>query len=167
MVWIKRKRHCGRLRFRRWYFWYFHSRNRWWGFEVKATNGDTFLGGDDFDQKILHWLIDNSKKKTVSIFLKIPKLFSVFVKRLKKLKSNFQVRSKPISIFLLLPKRRPTSPFNHQNDPGRIGNLCDDFNSKNISPVEKCLKDAGVTKADIAEVVMVAVWPVCPKFWKC
>ena len=57
-------------------------------FEVKATNGDTHLGGDDFDQRIIDWMVDEFKKPKALTFPTTAWLCSVCVKQQKKLKSN-------------------------------------------------------------------------------
>ena len=57
-------------------------------FEVKATNGDTHLGGDDFDQRIIDWMVDEFKKAKALTFPTTVWLCSVCVKQQKKLKLN-------------------------------------------------------------------------------
>ena len=53
-----------RIWFRWWYFWCFYIRNFWGVFEVKSTSGDSKLGGDDWDQRVMDWLIEKFKSST-------------------------------------------------------------------------------------------------------
>lgn len=72
-------------------------------FEVKATNGNNRLGGDDFDARVMKWMVEEFKKKVALIYLKIKWRLNAYWKQLKKQKLNYQGCFPLISIFRLLP----------------------------------------------------------------
>jgi len=133
-------------------------------FEVKATNGDTFLGGDDFDQKILHWLIDNFKKDQGVDLGKDPQALQRLREAAEKAKIELS-STQETDINLPFITQRDGNPLHLTVKLTRseLEKLVDELIQKTISPVEKCLKDAGVAKGDITEVVMVGGMTRMPK----
>ncbi len=76
-------------------------------FQVKSTSGDTFLGGDDFDLRIIDWLADEFKRETASIYAMTARHCNGSKKPRKRLKSSFPARCKPISTCLTSPRTLP------------------------------------------------------------
>lgn len=125
-------------------------------FEVKATNGDTFLGGDDFDQKILHWLIDNFKNQTGVDLSKDPQALQRLREAAEKAKIELSSAVETdINLPFITQVDGQPQHLTTKLTRAELEKLVDDLIQKSIEPVEKCLKDAGVSKSDITDVVMV------------
>ena len=133
-------------------------------FEVKATNGDTFLGGDDFDQKILHWLIDNFKKDQGVDLGTDPQALQRLREAAEKAKIELS-SAQETDINLPFITQRDGNPLHLTVKMTRtdLEKLVDDLIQKTIEPVEKCLKDAKVSKSDITDIVMVGGMTRMPK----
>ena len=133
-------------------------------FEVKATNGDTFLGGDDFDQKILHWLIDTFQKDQGVDLSKDPQALQRLREAAEKAKIELS-SAQETDINLPFITQRDGQPLHLTVKMTRtdLEKLVDDLIQKTLGPVEKCLKDAGVSKSDITDVVMVGGMTRMPK----
>jgi molecular chaperone DnaK len=133
-------------------------------FEVKATNGDTFLGGDDFDQVIINWILDNFKKdQGVDLSLDPQAL-----QRVREASEKAKIElSSSVETDINLPfiTQRDGQPLHLTLKFTRteLEKLVDDLIQKTISPVEKCLKDAGVSKSDISDILMVGGMTRMPK----
>ncbi|WP_295160960.1 molecular chaperone DnaK [uncultured Brachyspira sp.] len=125
-------------------------------FEVKSTNGDTHLGGDDFDQVIIDWLIDEFKKDT-GIDLNNDKM------ALQRLKEAAEKAKKEVSSSLQTDINLPyltadASGPKHLNvslSRAKFEDLVRDLVEKTRIPCEKALKDAGLSTSDIDEVILV------------
>jgi molecular chaperone DnaK len=133
-------------------------------FEVKATNGDTFLGGEDFDLRIVDFLADEFKKET-STDLRNDKL------ALQRLKEEAEKAKKELST---TTQYEINLPFISMNQSGplhlniklsraKLEALVDDLVAKTIGPCDQALKDAGLKKTDIDEVVLVGGMTRMPK----
>ncbi|HEX6866268.1 MAG TPA: molecular chaperone DnaK [Caulobacteraceae bacterium] len=133
-------------------------------FEVKATNGDTFLGGEDFDLRIVDYLADEFKKET-STDLRKDKL------ALQRLKEEAEKAKKELST---TTQYEVNLPFISMNQSGplhlniklsraKLETLVEDLIAKTIGPCEQALKDAGVKKSEIDEVVLVGGMTRMPK----
>ena len=133
-------------------------------FEVKATNGDTFLGGEDFDLRIVDYLADEFKKES-SIDLRKDKL------ALQRLKEEAEKAKKELSF---TPQYEVNLPFISMNASGplhlnikvsraKLEALVEDLVSRTIGPCEQALKDAGLKKSDIDEVILVGGQTRMPK----
>jgi molecular chaperone DnaK len=133
-------------------------------FEVKATNGDTFLGGEDFDLRIVDYLADEFKKEQ-GVDLRKDKL------ALQRLKEEAEKAKKELSS---VPQYDVNLPFISMNASGplhlnlkltraKLESLVDDLIAKTIGPCEQALKDAGLKAADIDEVVLVGGMTRMPK----
>jgi len=133
-------------------------------FEVKATNGDTFLGGDDFDQKILHWLVDNFKNQTGVDLSKDPQALQRLREAAEKAKIELSstVETEINLPFITQVDGQPQH-LTTKLTRSELEKLVDDLIQKSIEPVEKCIKDAGVSKSDITDVVMVGGMTRMPK----
>jgi len=133
-------------------------------FEVKATNGDTFLGGEDFDLRLVDFLADEFKKET-SVDLRKDKL------ALQRLKEEAEKAKKELSS---VPQYEVNLPFISMNSSGplhlnvkltraKLESLVDDLIARTIGPCEQALKDAGIKKSEIDEVVLVGGMTRMPK----
>ena len=133
-------------------------------FEVKATNGDTFLGGEDFDMRIVDFLADEFKKET-GVDLRKDKL------ALQRLKEEGEKAKKELSF---TPQYEVNLPFISMNASGplhlnvkisrsKLESLVEDLINKTIGPCEQALKDAGLKKSDIDEVILVGGMTRMPK----
>ncbi len=133
-------------------------------FEVKATNGDTFLGGEDFDLRLVDYLADEFKKEQ-GVDLRKDKL------ALQRLKEEAEKAKKELST---TPQYEVNLPFISMNASGplhlnikvtraKLEALVDDLIAKTIGPCDQALKDAGLKKSDIDEVVLVGGMTRMPK----
>jgi molecular chaperone DnaK len=133
-------------------------------FEVKATNGDTFLGGEDFDLRVVDYLADEFKRET-SVDLRKDKL------ALQRLKEEAEKAKKELSS---VPQYDVNLPFISMNASGplhlnlkltraKLESLVDDLITKTIGPCQQALKDAGLKASDIDEVVLVGGMTRMPK----
>lgn len=133
-------------------------------FEVKATNGDTFLGGDDFDQKIIAWLLNTFKTENGVDLALDPQALQRVREAAEKAKIEL---SNAVETEINLPfiTQKDGQPLHLTVKLTRtdLEKLVDDLIQKTIGPVEKCLKDAGVNKADITDILMVGGMTRMPK----
>ncbi|MDQ6950273.1 MAG: molecular chaperone DnaK [Mariprofundales bacterium] len=125
-------------------------------FEVKATNGDTFLGGDDFDQVLLKYLAEEFKKEQ-GIDLMTDKLA---LQRLKEASEKAKIElssSMETEINLPFITADNTGPKHLliKLSRAKFESLVDDLVARSIAPCKQALKDAGVSTSDINEVVLV------------
>ncbi|MFN9781162.1 MAG: molecular chaperone DnaK, partial [Alphaproteobacteria bacterium] len=133
-------------------------------FEVKATNGDTFLGGEDFDMRIVDFLADEFKKDQ-GIDLRKDRLA---LQRLKeaaekaKIELSSQMQTEVNLPFITADASGPKH-LNTKLTRAKLEALVDDLIQRTIAPVKACMKDAGVTPADIDEVVLVGGSTRVPK----
>ena len=133
-------------------------------FEVKATNGDTFLGGEDFDSKIVQFLADEFKKEQ-GIDLRSDKLA---LQRLKEAAEKAKIElssSQQTEINLPFITADATGPkhLTLKLTRAKLESLVDDLVQRTIAPCKAALKDAGVTPAEIDEVVLVGGMSRMPK----
>ena len=133
-------------------------------FEVKSTNGDTFLGGEDFDMRILDYLIDEFKK-TSGIDLKKDPLA---LQRLKESAEKAKIElSSTVETEINLPYiTADASGPKHlliKMSRSKLESLVDDLVQRTIDPCKKALKDAGLTISDVKEVVLVGGMTRMPK----
>lgn len=125
-------------------------------FEVKSTNGDTHLGGDDFDQVIINWLADEFKKEN-GIDLRQDKM------ALQRLKEGAEKAKCELSSMMQTEINLPfvtadASGPKHLNlalSRSKLEQLTEDLVSRSLIPVEKALTDAGVSASEINEVILV------------
>ena len=133
-------------------------------FEVKSTNGDTFLGGEDFDARLLHYLADEFKKDN-GIDLKQDKLA---LQRLKEAAEKAKIELSSTS------QTEVNLPFITADQSGpkhltltitraKLESLVEDLVQKTITPCEAALKDAGLSAAEIDEIVLVGGMTRMPK----
>lgn len=133
-------------------------------FEVKATNGDTHLGGDDFDAKIVDWIVDEFKKDN-GVDLKkdvqaLQRIRDAAEKAKIELSSTTEVE---ISQPYITQKDGSPLHLNLKLTRAKLESIVDDLIQKTIQPVKACLKDAKKDIKDIDEVVMVGGMTRMPK----
>jgi molecular chaperone DnaK len=133
-------------------------------FEVKATNGDTFLGGEDFDNKLLNFLSEDFKKAE-GIDLTKDKLA---LQRLKEAAEKAKIElSSAATTEVNLPfiTADATGPKHLVKAISRadLERLVDDLIQRTLEPCKKAMKDAGVQASDISEVVLVGGMTRMPK----
>ena len=133
-------------------------------FEVKATNGDTFLGGDDFDHRISNWLIETFQKEHGIDLSKDPQALQRIREAAEKAKIELSSTGETeINLPFITQKDKESLHLTVKLTRSELEKMVDDLIQKTIDPVEKCLKDAGVTKSDITDVVMVGGMTRMPK----
>jgi len=133
-------------------------------FEVKATNGDTFLGGEDFDMKLVHYLADEFKKEQ-GIDLRNDKLA---LQRLKEAaeKAKIELSSSQqteVNLPFITADQSGPKHLTMKLTRAKLESLVDDLISRTKGPCEKALKDAGLKAAEIDEVVLVGGMTRMPK----
>jgi len=133
-------------------------------FEVKSTNGDTFLGGDDFDQKIISWIVDDFQKQNGVDLSKDPQALQRVREAAEKAKIELSSAAETeINLPFITQKDGQPLHLTKKLTRSELEKLVDELIQKTIGPVEKALKDAKVTKADIKEVIMVGGMTRMPK----
>lgn len=133
-------------------------------FEVKSTNGDTFLGGEDFDQRIVNYLADEFKKEN-GIDLKNDRLA---LQRLKEAAEKAKIElSSTTQTDVNLPfiTADATGPkhLNIKLTRAKLESLVDDLIERTVAPCKKALSDAGLTAGEIKEVILVGGMTRMPK----
>lgn len=133
-------------------------------FEVKSTNGDTHLGGDDFDQNVIEWLVAEFKKQEGVDLSKDP----MALQRLKEATEKAKIElSSTVQTEINLPFITAT-----ESGPkhlvvtltrSKFEQLCDDLFKRTVDPVQKALKDAKMSASDIDEVILVGGSTRIPK----
>ena len=133
-------------------------------FEVKATNGDTHLGGDDFDQVILHYFADEFKKENNVDLTKDPQALQRLRDAAEKAKIELSssMESEINLPFITQGKEGPLHLV-MKLTRAKLESLVGDLIQKTIDPVKACLKDAGITTKEINEVVLVGGMTRMPK----
>jgi molecular chaperone DnaK len=133
-------------------------------FEVKSTNGDTFLGGEDFDMRLVNYLADEFQKEQ-GINLRNDKLA---LQRLKEAaeKAKIELSSTTqteINLPFITADQSGPKHLTMKLTRAKFEALVDDLIQKTIEPCRKALKDAGVTAGEIGEVVLVGGMTRMPK----
>ncbi len=133
-------------------------------FEVKATNGDTYLGGDDWDRRILNHLLEEFKKQE-GIDLSqdrqaMQRLKDAAEKAKIELSSTMETE---ISIPFITADQAGPKHLNIKLSRSKLEQLTEDLLNRTIPPMESALKDAGLKKEDIVEVIMVGGMTRMPK----
>jgi molecular chaperone DnaK len=133
-------------------------------FEVKATNGDTFLGGDDFDQKIINWIIDDFNKQNGVDLAKDPQALQRVREAAEKAKIELSSAAETdINLPFITQKDGQPLHLTIKLTRSELEKLVDELIQRTVSPVEKAIKDAKVSKGDIKEIIMVGGMTRMPK----
>src|ERR671938_330612 len=125
-------------------------------FEVKATNGDTFLGGDDFDQRVIDWIVDEFKKDQ-GIDLRNDRMA---LQRLKEAAEKAKIelsstQSTEINLPFVTADASGPKHLSLNLTRSKLEQLVGDLVERTKGPVMQCLKDAGISAKDVDEVVLV------------
>jgi molecular chaperone DnaK len=133
-------------------------------FEVKSTNGDTHLGGDDYDQRIINWLVEEFKKDQ-GIDLSTD---SMALQRLKEAGEKAKMElsttmSSDINLPFITATQDGPKHLNYSLTRAKFEQLVDSLNQRTIPPMAAALKDAGLTTDDIDEVILVGGSTRIPK----
>src|SRR5205809_3221977 len=125
-------------------------------FEVKATNGDTFLGGDDFDQRVIDWIVDEFKKDQ-GIDLRQDRMA---LQRLKEAAEKAKIelsstQSTEINLPFITADASGPKHLSLNLTRSKLEQLVGDLVERTKGPVQQALKDAGVSPNEINEVVLV------------
>ena len=133
-------------------------------FEVKATNGDTHLGGDDWDGRIMDWILDEFRKEHGMDLRKQPDALQRIKEEAEKAKialSSSQVYD--INLPFITADASGPKHITMKLTRSKMEQLCDDLFERTITPVKNCLRDAGVTPEKINELVLVGGMTRMPK----
>src|SRR4030088_2504117 len=115
-------------------------------FEVKATNGDTHLGGDDWDNRIMDWILDEFKREQGMDLRKQPDALQRIKEEAEKAKialSSAQVYE--INLPFITADASGPKHISMKLTRAKMEQLCDDLFQRTVGPVQSCLKDAGIS----------------------
>jgi molecular chaperone DnaK len=133
-------------------------------FEVKATNGDTHLGGDNWDDALIAWLVDNFKKENGIDLRKDPMALQRLKEEAEKAKIALSsTQSVDINLPFITADASGPKHLNVQLTRAKMEQICDPLFERCIQPFKNCLKDAGLTSAQIDELVLVGGMTRMPK----
>ena len=133
-------------------------------FEVKATNGDTELGGDNFDSAIMDWLIDNFKKENGIDLRNDPMALQRLKEESEKAKIALSsAQETDINLPFITADATGPKHLNVKLTRAKLEQLTDSLIEKTVKPFEACLKDANLSKSDIDELVLVGGMTRMPK----
>ncbi len=125
-------------------------------FEVKSTNGDTHLGGDDFDSRIIDFLADEFKKDEGIDLREDPMAMQRLKDAAEKAKIELSSSSKTnVNLPFVTATDSGPKHLNVDLSRSKFEQLVDDLVKRSITPCEKALKDADMTKSDIDQVILV------------
>jgi molecular chaperone DnaK len=133
-------------------------------FEVKATNGDTHLGGDDWDAKVMDWIVAEFKKDSGIDLTKQPDAIQRIKEEAEKAKIALS-SSQEYEINLPFVTADASGPKHIQKKLTRskLEQLTDDLIQRTIPPVKACLKDAKISEREVNELVLVGGMTRMPK----
>src|SRR5437762_5912343 len=121
-------------------------------FEVKATNGDTHLGGDDWDARIMDWIINEFKKETGIDLSKQPDAVQRIKEEAEKAKIALSsTQEYEINLPFITADASGPKHIQKKLTRSKMEQLCDDLFQRTIPPVKACLKDAQLTEKEINE----------------
>ncbi|MBM3837209.1 MAG: molecular chaperone DnaK [Verrucomicrobia bacterium] len=125
-------------------------------FEVKATNGDTHLGGDDWDARIMDWILDEFKKEHGMDLRKQPDAIQRIKEESEKAKIALSsAQQYEINLPFITADASGPKHISLKVTRAKMEQLCDDLFERTVVPVKNCLKDAGITTDQIDELVLV------------
>jgi len=133
-------------------------------FEVKSTNGDTHLGGDDFDQRIIDWIVGEFKKDQGIDLSKDPMALQRLKEAAEKAKVELSsTQSTDINLPFITADQSGPKHLNYTLTRAKFEQLVDDLIQRTIPPMKQALKDAGMEPKDIDEVLLVGGSTRIPK----
>ncbi len=133
-------------------------------FEVKSTNGDTHLGGDDFDQRLIDWLVTEFKKDQGIDLSKDAMALQRLKEAAEKAKMELSsTMSTDINLPFITADQSGPKHLNINLTRAKFESLVDDLVKRTIPPMEQALKDAGLKPSEIDEVILVGGSTRIPK----
>ncbi|HEY0780651.1 MAG TPA: molecular chaperone DnaK, partial [Gemmatirosa sp.] len=133
-------------------------------FEVKSTNGDTHLGGDDFDQRVIDWLVQEFKRDQGIDLSKDPMALQRLKEAGEKAKMELSsTQSTDINLPFITADASGPKHLNYQLSRPKFEQLVDDLVQRTMPPMQKALEDAGLTPDKIDEVILVGGSTRIPK----
>jgi molecular chaperone DnaK len=133
-------------------------------FEVKATNGDTHLGGDDFDQKIIDWLVEEFKRDQGIDLSKDAMALQRLKEAAEKAKMELSTTSSTdINLPFITATQEGPKHLNIALTRSKLEQLVDELVQRTIPPMRQALKDAGLEPGQIDEVILVGGSTRMPK----
>lgn len=133
-------------------------------FEVKSTNGDTHLGGDDFDQRVIDWLVAEFRKDQGIDLSKDPMALQRLKEAGEKAKMELSsTQTTDINLPFITADQSGPKHLNYSLSRAKLEQLVDDLVQRTIPPMEKALKDAGLKPSEIDEVILVGGSTRMPK----
>src|SRR6184192_308406 len=133
-------------------------------FEVKSTNGDTHLGGDDFDARIMEWLVAEFKRDQGIDLSKDPMALQRLKEAAEKAKMELStVMQTEINLPFITADQSGPKHLNLTLTRAKLEQLVDDLVKRTMPPMEQALKDAGLKPTEIDEVILVGGQTRMPK----
>jgi molecular chaperone DnaK len=133
-------------------------------FEVKATNGDTHLGGDDFDHRVIDWLVGEYKKQEGIDLQKDPMALQRLKEAAEKAKCELSTTMQTeIHLPFITADKSGPKHLNITLTRAKFEQLVDDLIQRTVEPCRKALSDAGLKPEDIREVILVGGTTRIPK----
>jgi len=133
-------------------------------FEVKSTNGDTHLGGDDFDQRVINWLVSEFKRDQGIDLAKDPMALQRLKEAAEKAKMELSsTQQTDINLPFITADQSGPKHLNYSLTRAKLEQLVDDLIQRSIPPMEQALKDAGLKPEQIDEVILVGGQTRMPK----
>ncbi len=133
-------------------------------FEVKATNGDTHLGGDNWDDAIISWLVDSFKKENGIDLRKDPMALQRLKEEAEKAKIALSsATTYDINLPFITADASGPKHLNLQVTRAKMEQICDSLFERCKQPFQNCIKDAGVSTTNIDELVLVGGMTRMPK----
>ena len=133
-------------------------------FEVKSTNGDTHLGGDDFDQRVIDWLVTEFKRDQGIDLSKDPMALQRLKEAAEKAKMELSTTtSTDINLPFITADQSGPKHLNYTLSRAKFEQLVDDLIQRTLPPMQQALKDAGLDPKQIDEVILVGGSTRIPK----
>ena len=133
-------------------------------FEVKSTNGDTHLGGDDFDQRVMDWIVGEFKRDQGIDLSKDPMALQRLKEAAEKAKMELSsTTSTDINLPFITADQSGPKHLTYTLSRAKFEQLVDDLITRTLEPMRKALKDAGLEPKDIDEVLLVGGSTRSPK----
>ncbi len=133
-------------------------------FEVKATNGDTHLGGDDFDQRVIDWLVEEFKRDQGIDLSKDAMALQRLKEAAEKAKMELSTTmSTDINLPFITATQEGPKHLNITLSRAKLEQLVDDLVNRTIPPMQQALKDAGLEPGQVDEVILVGGSTRMPK----
>jgi molecular chaperone DnaK len=133
-------------------------------FEVKSTNGDTHLGGDDFDQRVIDWLVAEFKRDQAIDLSKDPMALQRLKEAGEKAKMELSsASSTDINLPFITADQTGPKHLNYTLTRAKFEQLVDDLIQRTLEPMKQALKDAGMQPSEVDEVILVGGSTRIPK----